>query len=333
MAVTLKDIANRAGVSLATVSRVLNNDPRLSVSVETRRKIISIAEQLSYTKRPKSQVTGRRIAIVQWYSAERELDDIYYMSVRMNVEQAAQQAGFMTMTVFENNMDQIPQDIDGIVAIGKFSGHQLHLFEKLTPAVVVVDYDVLVGGLDCVLPDFVGGMNQAAGYLTTHYQNIGLIAGLELTTDGQRVRDVREKTFLNALKDCERYTPKLVKVENYTVDGGYKAMKELLAGPESLDAVMVTNDAMAVGALRALHEAHVVIPDQIALVSFNDIESVTCNLYPALSAVHVATDQMASVAIELLGRRLTDSELAPQRVVVGTRLMLRQSTPPEEPNS
>ena len=158
MAVTLKDIANRAGVSLATVSRVLNNDPRLSVSVETRRKIISIAEQLSYTKRPKSQVTGRRIAIVQWYSAERELDDIYYMSVRMNVEQAAQQAGFMTMTVFENNMDQIPQDIDGIVAIGKFSGHQLHLFEKLTPAVVVVDYDVLVGGLDCVLPDFVGGI-------------------------------------------------------------------------------------------------------------------------------------------------------------------------------
>ena len=89
MAVTLKDIANRAGVSLATVSRVLNNDPRLSVSVETRRKIISIAEQLSYTKRPKSQVTGRRIAIVQLYSAERELDDIYYMSVRMNVEQAA----------------------------------------------------------------------------------------------------------------------------------------------------------------------------------------------------------------------------------------------------
>ena len=317
MAVTLKDIANRAGVSLATVSRVLNNDPRLSVSVETRRKIISIAEQLSYTKRPKSQVTGRRIAIVQWYSAERELDDIYYMSVQMNVEQAAQQAGFMTMTVFENNMDQIPQDIDGIVAIGKFSGHQLHLFEKLTPAV----------------PDFVGGMNQAAGYLTTHYQNIGLIAGLELTTDGQRVRDVREKTFLNALKDCERYNPKLVKVENYTVDGGYKAMKELLAGPESLDAVMVTNDAMAVGALRALHEAHVVIPDQIALVSFNDIESVTCNLYPALSAVHVATDQMASVAIELLGRRLADSELAPQRVVVGTRLMLRQSTPPEETNS
>lgn len=322
MAVTLKDIANRAGVSLATVSRVLNNDPRLSVSVETRRKIISIAEQLSYTKRPKSQVTGRRIAIVQWYSAERELDDIYYMSVRMNVEQAAQQAGFMTMTVFENNMDQIPQDIDGIVAIGKFSGHQLHLFEKLTPAVVVVDYDVLVGG-----------MNQAAGYLTTHYQNIGLIAGLELTTDGQRVRDVREKTFLNALKDRERYNPKLVKVENYTVDGGYKAMKELLAGPESLDAVMVTNDAMAVGVLRALHEAHVVIPDQIALVSFNDIESVTCNLYPALSAVHVATDQMASVAIELLGRRLADSELAPQRVVVGTRLMLRQSTPPEETNS
>lgn len=328
MAVTLKDIAKRAGVSLATVSRVLNNDPRLSVSVPTRRKILAIAEELSYTKRAKPRVTGRRIAIVQWYTPERELDDIYYLNVRMNVERAAQAAGFTTMTVFENNLDQIPKDVNGIVAIGKFSGHQIRHLQQLTPAVVFVDYDVLSRGGDSVVPDFVGGIHQAADFLVAHYQRIGMIAGLELTTDGQRVRDLREQTFIASLREKELYFPDLVEVANYTVAGGAAAMQALLNRPqnERPDAVLVANDAMAVGALRTLNEAGVAIPDQMALISFNDIEAVTTNLYPALSAVHVATDQMATAAIDLLKHRLADPEMVPQRVVVGTRLNLRQTT-------
>ena len=83
MAVTLKDIADRAGVSLATVSRVLNNDPQLSVGEETRRKILTIAEELSYTKKHRrSAATGHKIAVIQWYSPARELDDLYYMNIR-----------------------------------------------------------------------------------------------------------------------------------------------------------------------------------------------------------------------------------------------------------
>lgn len=328
MAVTLKDIAKRAGVSLATVSRVLNNDPRLSVSVTTRRKVLAIAEELSYTKRVKPRVTGRRIAIVQWYSAERELDDIYYLNVRMNVERAAQAAGFTTMTVFKNNLDQIPKDINGIVAIGKFSGHQIRHLQQITAAVVFVDYDVLSRGGDSVVPDFIGGIHQATDFLVAHYQRIGMIAGLELTTDGQRVRDLREQTFINNLRERELYYPDLIELADYTVAGGAQAMAKLWDRDphERPDAVLVANDAMAVGALRTLNEQGVAVPQEMALISFDDIEAVTCNLYPALSAVHVATDQMATAAIDLLKHRLADPEMVPQRVVIGTRLKLRQTT-------
>ena len=93
MAVTLRDIAKRAGVSLATVSRVLNDDPQLAVSDETRKKILTIAEELSYTKRRRRDTAARhKIVIVQWYPELQELTDLYYLNIRINVEKEAQAA-------------------------------------------------------------------------------------------------------------------------------------------------------------------------------------------------------------------------------------------------
>lgn len=86
---TIKDIAKSAGVSPATVSRVLNHDQSMSVSDETRQKIFDIAEELEYKKtkrRDKRYSQNRRIAIVEWYTEEEELDDLYYYAIRLGVE-------------------------------------------------------------------------------------------------------------------------------------------------------------------------------------------------------------------------------------------------------
>ena len=94
---TLKDIAKLANVSSATVSRVLNKDKTLSVGEETRHRILTIAEELGYEKHKRSTNSNQerqKIAIVQWYSEQEELNDLYYYSIRIGLEKRAQELGY-----------------------------------------------------------------------------------------------------------------------------------------------------------------------------------------------------------------------------------------------
>ena len=86
---TIKDIANLAEVSPATVSRVLNYDMELSVSQETRQKIFEVAEQLNYTKHKNKKKEVMTFRLVQWYDSEEELADLYYLAIRLGIEKKA----------------------------------------------------------------------------------------------------------------------------------------------------------------------------------------------------------------------------------------------------
>ena len=122
------------------------------------------------------------------------------------------------------------------------------------------------------------------------------------------------------------FKPEWLRTGDYSETSGYQEMQALLAlGPKQRPrAVIMANDVMTVGALRAIHEANLAIPNEIAIVTFNDT-SVARYMYPPLSAIRVPTEQMAAMGVSLLHQRLTVSDLAPQRVVVGTSLVQRQS--------
>lgn len=327
MAVTLKDIANRAGVSLTTVSRVLNHDPKLSVSDQTRREILTIAEELAYTKKHRHhdrQILSR-IGIVEWYPREEELNDLYYLSTRINVERAAQAAGLETVTVFADNLAQIPHSLAGIIAIGKYSQQQLQLLRSITKNVVVIDHDELANGYDSVIPDFRGGMKQAADFLTARYDRIAMIAGQERTRDGELVLDERQRAFADVLREHDCYDQRLFVTGDYSEQSGGALMKQLMTGQPRPQAVLVANDAMAVGALRYLHEAGIKVPDEVAMISFGDT-AMTNYTYPPLTAIKVSIDEMATLAVQQVKLRRGRQEFAPTRMVVGTRLVQRGST-------
>ena len=102
---TIKDIAERAQVSTATVSRVLNNDKSMSVSAETKQRIFEVADELDYTKHKKqhpSKKATNKLEIVQWYTKEEELADLYYYSIRVGLEKHAQELGFDLVRIFNN---------------------------------------------------------------------------------------------------------------------------------------------------------------------------------------------------------------------------------------
>ncbi|MCH5462388.1 LacI family DNA-binding transcriptional regulator [Lactobacillus sp. LC28-10] len=330
MKVTLKDIAQKAGVSLSTVSRVLNYDTTLSVSDDTRQRIFEIAEKLNYTKTKRvSQVPETyKIAVVQWYSINKELDDLYYMTIRMEIEKRSQELHIQTIPVFQNQVSEISKDVDGIIAVGKYSEAQVDELSAISNNLVFVDWSEMGRGFDSVVTEFKPAVLKVIDYLLPKSQDIGIIYGSEHTTDGLlKIPDPRFKAFKTIMTERKLYDPRFAYEGNYTNQSGYELMKQAVhdLGENLPHAFFISNDPMAIGALKALGEKDIAIPDRVSLFSFNDT-SVAKYVYPELSAVHVATDQMGISAVDLMQSRLENGREVPLKVSVGTRLIIRKST-------
>ncbi|MFD1548750.1 LacI family DNA-binding transcriptional regulator [Levilactobacillus fuyuanensis] len=332
IAATLKDIAKTVGVSLATVSRVLNYDRTLSVSESTRKQIFEVAEDLNYTKskrRANAPVKQLRVAIVQWYSKSKELDDLYYMAIRLGLEKRCEQLNMLATRTFQNNLQAIDPDVDAVIAIGKFSDEQVQTLSQLTGNLVFVDQDQLGHGYDSVVTDFDVAVDQVVDYFWQHDQHeIGLICGSESTTDGKLdVLDPRYTAYCRDLQERGAFDPKLVFTGDYTSESGYEQMQAAVTrlGANLPHAFFVSNDPMAAGALKALRENEIAVPERVSLFSFNDT-TIAKYVFPELSSVHVNTEMLGAEAADLVADRLQTGRQTPQRVTIGTELVVREST-------
>ena len=331
--VTIKDIAHAAGVSSATVSRVLNQDQAMSVSDETRTKIFTIAEQLGYKKSKrtnKRSKSSHRIAIIEWYTEQEELDDLYYYSIRLGAEKKAQELGYEIIRIFNNDSLAQLENIDGIIAIGKFSPDKIKELETYSDNLVFVDSDTLNYGHSCVTTDFENSVINVIDYFINNgLKKIGMIAGQETSSDKSTLlSDPRLNTFQSYLKQLKLYDLNLIKIGSFSSEAGYKIMKEFIMelGDNLPQAFFVANDALASGALRALQEAKIPVPERVSLISFNDT-SLAKYMYPKLSTVTVFTEEMGKQAIQILEQSfLKDSPSVAYMVKLATKLTIRESS-------
>jgi LacI family transcriptional regulator len=161
---TIKDIAEQAGVSPATVSRVLNYDSELSVSSETKEKIFKTAEALNYTKhKKKNQVENGRIRLIQWFDTEEELADLYYLAIRLGIENKTEELGIRLLK--ESFASISETQVDGTIALGKFDAQQIAELKKTQPHLLLVDFDGLSAGVDSLVVDF----QQAVDLVIDHF--------------------------------------------------------------------------------------------------------------------------------------------------------------------
>lgn len=325
---TLRDIAKKAQVSPATVSRVLNNDLTLSVTDETRTNILKIATELNYKKasHPNSRYQ-KHIALVQWYSESKEQDDLYYMTVREGIEQQAPKFGFQISRIFHNDIEEIPQDTDGIIAVGKFSPQQVKTMELICPNIVFIDDDQFSKGFDTVLTDFKYGIQKVIDFfIKQNIQDIGLIYGEENSTDNLRViSDSRYQYFKQIMTEKNLFEPKYCFKGDFTKDSGYDQMTKALDEENFPHAFFISNDLMAAGALKALQENVVDVPKRVSLFSF-DNTSLSQYVNPELSSVDVATDQMGKASVDLMQDLLTNPRHVSKRLELATKLIFRQTT-------
>lgn len=325
---TIKDIAEKAGVSISTVSRVLNYDLTLSTSNETKKKIFEIAEELSYDKHISKKKSNNRIAVIRWYTEEEELNDLYYLSIRLGIEKKCKQFNYGIVTYTHDNIDEIKnENIQNIIAVGKFSEKQINKFANENSNIVFVDYSPNENIFDSVVTNFELATKNVINHFTEKgHKNIGYIGGTETFKDkSDYVEDVRGKTFKSYLKKLNLWNEKNVYVGNFSVDDGYNLMEKAISelGEKLPTAFFIANDTMAIGALRALAEAGIKVPDRVNIIGVNDV-SVAQYLNPPLSSVKVYTESMGETAVELLLERINGRTIA-KKVSLSTKLIIRNS--------
>ncbi len=326
---TIKDIAEMAGVSIATVSRVLNYDPTLSVTDETRRKIFEAAEALSYKKKnPRKSVTYN-IAAITWISENEELEDLYYLSIRHGIENRCQQLDINLSVHFYKDIDKAKFDgIDGLIAIGKFSEQQIKQLAKISEHIVFVDYSPDDDRYDSIVIDFEKATKKVIDYLLDKgHQNIGFLGGRESFTDGSGlIKDLRERTFIRYMKEKGLYHEDYVYMGKFRVQDGYDLMKKAISELKDRlpTAFFAANDLLAIGAIRALLEENIAVPDQVNIIGLNDM-TVSKYIYPPLTTVKVHTELMGETAVDTLLERLNGRKIA-KKIFIATELVKRDSS-------
>lgn len=325
---TIKDIAEKAGVSSSTVSRVLNYDATLSVADDTKKKVFEAAEQLSYRKTTSKRYIDQKVAIVHWYTEKEELNDLYYLSIRLGIEQRCKDIGMKPEVYFFDNIKAIKAaETNGIIAVGKFSDPQVKQLTMINSNVVFVDYSPNEDKYDAVVIDFEKATKKIIDFfLTTNHQKIGYIGGREyLKGQTGPLIDMREKTFESYMTEHGLYEDRFVYLGAFSVEDGYNLMKQAIEelGEDLPTAFFMCSDAMAIGSLRALHEANIAIPERVSIMGINDT-TVSKYMYPSLSTVRVYTEVMGETAVDILVERLEGRKIA-KKVFISTKLIIRQS--------
>lgn len=330
--VTIKDIAKEADLSPATISRVLNGDASLSVSQETRDRIFHTAQELGYTKHLKKQSPQQKgaIGIVQWYTESEELADLYYYSIRASIEQTASLLGYQIIRSFNDLTNPLLQEVDGIIAVGKFSSGQIAELASLSPKLIFVDSDTLTEGFSCVTTDFVHSVQTVIDHFRFQgLTDIGLLVGQEKTTDGHQLpTDPRLTAFRSYLDTLGILREDFIYQGTFSTQSGYELMSQAIEdlGDQLPPAFFMANDTLAVGALRALQERQIAVPERVQLITFNDT-AITRQVYPALSSISVYTEEMGQEAMQLLDRIMTSpTPHHPRKIKLGTQLVIRESS-------
>lgn len=333
---TLKDIAQMAQVSQATVSRVLNRDTSLSVTEDTRTRILSAAAALGYKKsappaarseRPRREP---RVGIAQMFEAEELRADVYYLELRNILDEACFERGWATVSLFRDGdgrfVKRDDQPLDGLFAIGRFTPEEIGNFHEYTGNIVFLDSDPDPMRYYSIRPNY----HLAVQLALRHFWDRGCreIAYLgSVNTFGHHkelTMDARYYYYRNSLVGRECFDADLVLDCPMNAQGGCEAMSAWLsAHGKPPEAVFIASDAIASGALKAMHEFGLEVPRDCSVISFNNtIFSELSN--PPLTSVELFMRDHARAAafcMELVWRGDTRGK----RISVPCDLIIRGS--------
>jgi len=331
---TLEEIAKRAKVSRSTVSRVINNDSR--VSDETRQRVLAVVKRLNYHPNLAARsLAAGRTRILGLVIPERVtglFSDPYFPILIQGITSACNAHDHSVMLwlaepEYERRMiSQILHNglIDGVIMASML------VDDSLTSSLVESDLPFILVGRHPTNPrvnyvdvDNVNSARELVAHLVASgYRRIATITGpLNMIAGMDRLEG-----YQLALRDAGMtIDPRLIAVGDFSENGGYARMQDLL--PLKPDAVFVASDAMALGALRAIREAGLRVPQDIALAGYDDMPFAE-RTDPPLTTVRQPIHQAGVTAAETLIDLVTDPSSQPRHIILPTQLVVRASTNP-----
>jgi LacI family transcriptional regulator len=322
----LKDIADKVGVSNSTVSRVLNNDEKLSISDALRKRIFEVADELDYVvkKRKKSKVSYK-IGIFTEYSLKEELNDLFYLSVHIAIEKKIADKKYKMITINAGNFEQLTKNIDGVICIGKTNTTIMEKLYSLELPIVFADCSPNDNQFDSVIFDLYNSTITVLEYLNKKgHTKIAYIGGQDEINPKYSVDDERKSAYVQYMKDHSIYNPEYVIEGAYTPHQGYESFKKIMNSNDKPTAIFIGNDTLAVGCNKAASEMGINIPKDISIVGFNDI-SLARYMVPPLTTIRLITSYMGNEAVTLLEDKLYSQRVISKKVILQAQLIERES--------
>ncbi len=330
--ITIFDVAEKAGVSHSTVSRVLNN--KNNVSAETRSRVQHAMEQLGYVGNSharslaggSSRVIGLLVDHLNTGYTDKLIRGIdgaleahnYSLMLYTTHRQKTREAAYVA---------QMTQGFaDGLILIvPRNEKAYLETLQQRKFPYVLIDYQ----GYNRHVPSIIttnkkGGYDATTYLIETGHQRIGFITGeMVYGCAIERLAGYRE-----ALEDHHiAFDPELVSEGDFLQPQGYQCAYQLLSLPHPPTALFVSNDVMAFGAMEAARDLGLRIPTDLSIIGFDDIPQAA-HMHPPLSTVHQPLEEMGRSAVDLLFKYIANPLAEIERVELSTRLILRESCQP-----
>lgn len=324
--VTIKDIADKARVSQATVSRVLNHDDTLNVKETTRKRIFEIAEELEYSRKiPKKVSKKLKIGTFYSYSPEEELEDPYYLCIRLAIEKKIKQEGHKNTVLSLSAAQDTISSLDGVICTGTFTKKMLKIIDAWNKPSVFIDTYSGTPQSDTITVDYKTAVQSILDeFIKNGHSKIGFIGGAAEHPDELAREDSRYTEFCDYLKKVGMYNEKYIKIGPYKAKSGRLLFKELYAENNLPTAIFASNDSVASGIYRAAYELGLDIPNDISVIGFNDIPGAKY-MVPPLTTVRVYMEFMGEHAVEVLEHKIKDLRTIGVKVLVPTKLYSRDS--------
>jgi LacI family transcriptional regulator len=320
----IREVAERAGVSASTVSRVLNGTA--TVRASKREQVLAVIDELGY--RPNRVASNLRRQQVQMIGVVvPDIENPHFTQMVRAVEDTAYLSGYRVLLCNTDEDAAKQREYLGVLAAERVTGAIIaptdadapEISELLDYGISVVSFDRAVADrrADAVLAANVDGARLGTEHLIEcGHARIGLITGpLSLSTGSERLMGYEQAVAAAGL-------PSLVAQGNFRVEGGRQAATELLAADAT--ALLVANNLMAIGALQALRDAHLKVPADVALLSIDDPPWASLT-DPPLTTLAQPVRAMASAAVELLLPRLQGGRQRRRRRVFDFELCHRSS--------
>ena len=331
MAVKLIDVAKRAGVSITTVSLILNDKP-INVSENTKKAVIQAAKEIGYIRRQKVRNIGLMLP---------DLGNLYYVQLMRSISLIAQKEGY-NLVIFDSNnsserelinLQSIRQSelsglIMGITASDENIVKLRPILQKIidTEQLTTVLLDRNGHFLNChsiCINNYYGGYLAAKHLIQLGHKKIGCITGnIKLNECQERLNGFKSVFAENELEFCETW----VRYADFTLDDGYQNTQALL--DQGVTAIFAQNDMIALGILHYLNEHHILVPNDISVVGFDNIPFISMVDLP-LTTIAQPMQLMGEKAVEiLLSHPITGNNADRITITLQPELVIRNSTAP-----